>query len=54
MKFLTKNHGIILPGVLGNKHVYLTSSIPKISITILSKPNPAPPCGGQPYLNEST
>lgn len=50
---LKKNHGIIRPGVLGNKQVYLTSSIPKISITTLSKPKPAPPCGGQPYLNES-
>lgn len=58
LKFKCENfqwnfHGIIRPGVLGNKHVYLTSSIPKMSITTLSRPRPAPPCGGQPYLKAS-
>jgi len=45
-------HGVSLSGVLGKKQHCLQSSIPSINITILSNPNPAPACGGHPYLNE--
>lgn len=46
-------YGVHLCGSLGNIEQYRTSSNPSKSITILSNPSPAPPCGLAPYLKDS-
>lgn len=40
-------------GSLGKREVFLILFNPRYSITTLSSPTPAPPCGGAPYLKAS-